>query len=981
MVSSQVTFGVLGPLEVRRDGGERSVPSLRQRAVLAALLVHAGHPVSGGALIAAAWDGDLPANPRSALHTVLSRLRGLLGVDAIRAEPAGYRLVVEPQAVDAARFEALRRAARDTPNQRARRLLEQALALWRGPAYAEFAQRPFATAEAVRLDELRLACVEDLAEIQVEDGDPVAALPALAALVAEHPLRERARSLLMTARYQAGQISEALDTYRDYRTVLADELGLDPSPRLRDLHQRILSHELPAPPARPAVRAAGGGPWPVTETAFVGRDDETAELARLVVVHRLVTVTGPGGVGKTRLVAETLPTLAGRLELPVTMVELAGVDGDRVDTAIATGLGIGPAPGNTREAVLDYMSVLPAILVLDNCEHVLDRVRWFAQAALRRCPGLRVVATSRHRINLPAEQVLPLAPLTTPDAGTADAALTAAVRLFADRARRVRPDFTLTDAVVPAVAELCRRLDGLPLAIELAATRAATLGVEPLRTRLDRSLDLLGGAGGDRSLRATLDWSYRLLDDADRRLLAAFAVFEGEFDLESAERVVPDRDGRPVAVGLARLVDASLVMAWQAAGAARYRLLQTVRAFARERLAGSGAEPEVRAAHARWIRRVAQDAAGVGHEPAAPSAELAMIAANAPAAVGWALRAGAAELAGDLAAALMRMSSARWYLRRDLIDVARQVAQDPLVQRSPAAARAAAAGAFAATQVGDLASGERAARAALRSATEAGDRDLALVALGIVTLYRGDHESSRRAWQELLAVPGLPPVRQVNGHASLALIACYDGSLPAARRHADRATAVAEAAGTAAGLAFARYVAGEVTAGADLAAAVPLLAAAARDADRAGVGFTAGLADTARLAALTRLDRTEEALDLLAPLLERWLRLAAWPQLWTTLRTLAELLARNHRPEPAALLLAAADRAPSAPAVAGTHAGRYARLAGTLQREISPPAYEKITVLAGLLPRAAVVDRARAALDDLRGRAGERTPEVARAPQ
>lgn len=971
MVSSRLTYGVLGPLEVRRDGDPVPLPSLRQRAVLAALLVRAGRPVPGDVLIEAAWGDDLPANPRPALHTLLSRLRGLLGAGAVRGEPVGYRLAAGPDAVDAARFEAWHRDARDAPARHARTLLERGLAMWRGPAYAEFADRDFASAEAIRLDQQRLACVEDLAEIRLEIGEATAALPSLEALVAEHPLRERARGLLMTARYRAGRVSEALDAYHDYRTVLADELGLDPSPALRDLHRRLLSHELPADaPARPVAEVTGGGPRPVTDADFVGREDEAALLATLVAEHRLVTVTGAGGVGKTRLVAETCPALAGHLAVPVTVVELASADDDRVDLAIATGLGVGPAPGDTREAVLDYLSVVPALLIMDNCEHVLGRVRSFTQVALRRCPGLRIVATSRQRIGLPMEQLLPLEPLATPYAGSRDAALTAAVRLFVDRARRVRPGFVLTEAVAPAVAELCRRLDGLPLAIELAATRAATLGVEPLRQRLDSGLDLLGegGQAGDRSLRAVLDWSYGLLDGPDQTLLAALGVFEGEFELDGAEQVVDGLISRPVAVGLARLVDASLVVAPGAAGTPRYRLLQTVRTFARDRLAESGNAQLVRAAHARWVCAVVRSAARTARGPGdvTSAAEVNAVAASVQAAAAWALRAGEAELAADIAEALMLLASARWQLRMDLVEVVRQVARHPAVQQTPAEPRAAAAGALAATQVGDLVVGERAARAALGPATGADERCLALLALGIVTLYRGDHDSSRRSWQELLAIPGLPPVHLVNGHASLALIACYDGELSEARQHAARATAVAEAAGAEAGHAFARYAAAEVAAAEDLTTAVPLLVAAAGDADRAGVDFTAGLAATALLAALTRLDRTAEALEQAGPLLERWLRLALWPQLWTTLRTLAELLGRNDRPEEAALLLAAADRAPSAPAVAGTHAVRYARLADTLRGQVSPQAYERIEVLAGLLPPTAVVDRARAAVTDLR---------------
>jgi predicted ATPase/DNA-binding winged helix-turn-helix (wHTH) protein len=964
VASAQLTFGVLGALEVHRDGAAVPLPSSRQRAVLAALLVHAGRPVPGDTLVEAAWRDELPANPRAALHTVLSRLRTALDADAIRHEAAGYRLAITSDAVDATLFETLHRAAREAPATEAVGLLDRALALWRGPAYAEFADRVFAAAEAVRLDELRLACLEDLAELRLEIGDVSAALTAMESFVDEHPLRERARGLLMMARYRAGRVSEALDTYHEYRNVLVDELGLDPSPAIRDLHQRILNHEVtPSPPARQS-HPASTVRWLATDAPFLGRNNEAAELLELGARHRLVTVTGAGGVGKTRLVAETVSALAGQLGLPVTVVELAAVDDDGVDSAIAAAMGVGSSHGNPREAALDYLSVLPALLVLDNCEHVLTGLRPFVHTALRRCAGLRVVATSRQRIGLPAEQVLPLEPLPTPEVDAEAAELNVAVRLFADRARRVRPAFGLTDADVPAVAEICRRLDGLPLAIELAATRAATLGIEPLRRRLDSSLDLLGGGGRteERTLRVTLDWSYGLLDEADRTLFAALGVFEGDFDLDAAEQMTGGLAGRPVAVGLGRLVDASLVVARQAVGTVRYRLLEVVRAFARERLAEANVEPDIRAAHARWVRAMmraaAEAATGPGDDPLAASL---IDAADVRAAALWALRHGEPELAGDITGSLM-FATVHRDMRVDLIDVVRLIGEEPAVEAAPSGALARAAGAFAATLQGELEMGEHSARAALIAARSANERYLALCALGVVAIYRGDYDSSRRWWRELLTVEELQPAQLVDGHASLSLLAAYEGEVSEARQHAARAMAMAEASGSPPCIAFASYAAAEAVAAADYATGVPLLETAVREVDRAGADFSAGLAATALAAALTRLDRTAEALDVVGPLLERWLRLAAWPQLWTTMRILAELLVRNDRPEEAALLLAAAVRAPSAPAIAGTDIARYARLDHELRQRIDAQAYEKIATLAAFLPRTAVVDRARAAV-------------------
>lgn len=921
-------------------------------------------PVPGDTLVEAAWRDELPANPRAALHTVLSRLRAAFGAELIGTEPAGYRLAITSDAVDASLFETLHRAAREAPAPEAVGLLERALVLWRGPAYAEFADREFAAAEAVRLDELRLACQEDLAELLLEVGDVSAALTAMEKFVDEHPIRERARGVLMMARYRAGRITEALDAYHDYRTMLADELGLDPSPAIRDLHQRILSHEVPPNPPALQKSPAFTVRWLATDTPFLGRDDEAAELIELVARHRLVTVTGTGGVGKTRLVAETLSALTGQLGLPMTVVELAAVDDGGVDAAIAAAVGVGLSPAIPREAAVEYLSVLPALLVLDNCEHVLTGLRPFVHTALRRCAGLRVIATSRQRIGLPAEQVLPLEPLPTPEIDAEAAELNAAVRLFADRARRVRPAFGLTDADVPAVAEICRRLDGLPLAIELAATRAATLGIEPLRRRLDSSIDLLGEGErtGERTLRVTLDWSYGLLDDADRTLFAALGVFEGDFDLDGAEQVTGGLAARPVAVGLGRLVDASLVVARQAAGNVRYRLLEVVRAFARERLAEAYVEPDIRAAHARWVRAMmraaAEAATGPGDDPVAARV---IDAADIRAAALWALRHGEPQLAADVTGSLMLATVDR-NMPVDLIEIVRLVGEAPAVAAAPSGALARAAGAIAAILQGELQTGERSARAALAAARNASERYLALCALGVVAIYQGDYDGSRRWWRELLTVEDLQPAQLVDGHASFSLLAAYEGEISEARQHAARAVAMAEASGSPPRIAFASYATAEAVAAADYATGVPLLETAVREVDRAGAEFEAGLAATALAAALIRLDRTAEALDVVGPLLERWLRLAAWPQLWTTMRLLAELLSRNDRPEEAALLLAAADRAPSAPAIAGTDIDRYALLNHELRQRINAQAYEKIATLAAFLPRTAVVDRARAAV-------------------
>jgi predicted ATPase len=461
--------------------------------------------------------------------------------------------------------------------------------------------------------------------------------------------------------------------------LLAGELGLDPSPALRDLQARILRHDLAAAPWPARRRVPAAPAWLVTSTAFVGREGETAALLEAVGTHRLVTVTGTGGVGKTRLVAEALGSLTERLGLPATVAELTGATTGQADRALAAALGLG-ATGSVRAAVLEYLSISAGLLVLDNCEHVLGDTRALAEEILRRCPGIRVVATSRRPLGIAAEQVLPLAPLPVPDPEAPErAALTAAVRLFADRMRRVRPSFAVTPDALPVVADICRRLDGLPLALELAATRAATLGLGPLRSRLDDSLDLLGEEGRPRHyrLRAVVDWSYGLLGPADRQLLGALSVFGADFDLEAAEHVADPAAVGSVALALARLVESSLVAASETGDGTAYRLLMIVRAYAAERLAGAGQEQMTRLAHAGWAASIVETAAREATGPgcAAALARVARNRADVGAAARWALHSGRPGLAGRITGALKLCP--HWRPDPELIALIGEVARDP----------------------------------------------------------------------------------------------------------------------------------------------------------------------------------------------------------------------------------------------------------------------------------------------------------------
>jgi predicted ATPase/DNA-binding SARP family transcriptional activator len=944
-------FRVLGTLGADRDGSALPLPSRRQRAVLAALLTRAGRPVPADELIEAAWGERLPDHPRAALQTVVSRLRTALGAGLISADISGYRLNVTADGVDALRFEALRERAAHAPDAAAAGLLDTALALWRGPAYAEFADRDFASAEAARLNELRAATVEDYATLSLRSGRTTDAIAHLEALQASEPWRDRCVELLMRALCGSGRATEALQVYDRHRRGLAAEFGLDPSPALQDLQAQILRHELPETP-RPLPRPPR---WFAVSTPFVGRDTEMVTLVAAVRGNRLVTVTGIGGVGKTRLVAESLGELAAHVKMPVAVAELGAVPPGGVDGAVAAALGVDVRDGTPRAAICEYLGAGSQLLVIDNCEHVLADARELTGALLRACPHVRIIATSRHRLELPDEQVLPLDPLLTEAADVPVPRLrdTAPVRLFVDRLRRLRPALPVTAQTVALSAAVCRRLDGVPLAIELAAAQAATVGLAPVLDRLG-DLDVLAGADG--GIRAVLDRSWALLTRGEQELLARLSVFAAGFDLEAVEHA-----GGPAAVmRLARLADASLLHVTHEHGHARYRMLAIVRAFAAEQLRADGAAGPARTAHARWIRDLAEAAAadvlagGAGE----PVHRLLAYRADLLAAVRGTLDAGEIELAGAITAALGWCT--HWVLDGELLKLARDVACDPRLPATPVAALATASGALHAAQLGDLDQAHRLGTRALAIASTPAEQCLARHALGVACVYRGEHAESVRHWRQLLELPGVPAPLQVDAHATFALLACFQSDQPTARQHAEQALTVAREAGPIG--AFATYTMGEVRLLEDPAAAVEILELAATQAE---VGRTAQIAEVARIAlvsALVRLGRHDEALRVFPDLLHQLRRRGGWPQLWTSLRILAELLEAFGRPQDAALLLASASVDPSAPPVTGDDIPRYRELQRRIAGQIGTGAHQRLTDQAAMIPRAQVLDRALAAL-------------------
>ncbi|MFJ6409549.1 BTAD domain-containing putative transcriptional regulator [Streptomyces hydrogenans] len=614
-------FGVLGPVVVLDDDGvEVVVPEAKVRTLLALLLAHDGGTVAADRLVDALWNTRPPANPSGALQARVSQLRRVLGKDRVVRRPPGYRLDVRPGEVDASRFRALvaRADAAPGPGDRAA-LLTEALGLWRGPAFADVADLGPVGPAAARLDEERLAAQEERARALLAVGGGAALAGELAELVAAHPLRESLHALRLRALYAAGRQGEALAGYEELRGRLAEELGVDPGPELAALHTALLRHapeliaDAPSPvpdtppvPPVPPDRLAGE-PLPAPLTPLIGRDALVSRVRRTLGAARQVTLTGPGGVGKTR-VAVAAARGAGT---DAWLVEFAGLRaGTAADLAqvVAAALGLrddarttgpGTAPLSAVGHLTGALRDRRGLLVLDNCEHVVDAAAELAARLLAAAPGMRVLATSQEPLGLSGETVVPVEPLAAPDA----------VRLFTERAAASAPDSPADPAALgpedrTAVEEICRRLDGIPLALELAATRVRALGVRELADRLGDRFRLLagrrrGGPARQQTLRAVIDWSWELLSPPERVVLSRLAVFGEGGDLAAVTAVATGDgvSGGEVWELVGRLVDRSLVTVTDGPYGPRYRLLESVAAYAQERLAERAEADAVRDRH------------------------------------------------------------------------------------------------------------------------------------------------------------------------------------------------------------------------------------------------------------------------------------------------------------------------------------------------------------------------------------------------
>lgn len=662
MPRDELEFRVLGPVEVLRGGRPVAIGGRRQRALLALLLLDVDRPVAPDRLIDELWRDRAPSGA-STLPASVSRLRTALGGGRIvEATPAGYALHVSGSQVDARRFERLveegRTALADGRARRALDRLRAGLSMWASRPFGDVADEGALRDEAERLEELHLLALESRIEAEqlLAPGDGL--VPELETLVHDHPFRERFWEQLMLALYRSGRQADALVAYQRARTSLADELGLDPGERLEELQRAILRHEVPTVRAVPTEHDL-----PAPLTSFVGRVAELAEIESLLDRARLVTLTGPGGVGKSRLAVEAAQRAVPDLPDGAGFVDLANsARGSPVARVSAQALGFGEhADATAMEVLVRHLRDSRMLLVLDDCEHVREAVAGLAGGLLQACRGLRILATSREALGVPGEVDYPVAPLALPrpGAGGDEVLASDAVQLFVARVLEHRPSLAVDEATVEAAVRICGDLDGLPLAIELAAARAKALSLDEIATRLsDRFRFLVSwrrlAAARHRTLRAAMDWSHELLEPDEQELFARLSVFAGPFTLAAAGQVCAYDEEQALDL-LERLVGASLVVAEERAGGMQYRLLETVRQYAASRLTGDAADA-VRRAHARYYLDVALGAdLSAVRRGSGQRLDVAIAAQeNLRRALSWAVEVGAATFGLELATSLER---------------------------------------------------------------------------------------------------------------------------------------------------------------------------------------------------------------------------------------------------------------------------------------------------------------------------------------
>jgi predicted ATPase/DNA-binding SARP family transcriptional activator len=990
---------VLGPVGAVGDEQRTDLGGDRQRTLAAVLLAARGEAVSTERLIDGLWGPRPPPGARKTLQSYVARMRRCLRSLDAEAEPVvatvatGYRMDLGTCELDAAHFERLvaRARRRGTEPAEAVDLLERAEALWKGPAFGELASHELVREEARRLDQLRAAATNDRIDLKLALGHHRDVLGSLEALVSRDPLNERVQAQRMLALYRSGHQADALATYRRLRQRLADEVGIDPSEDLQRLHEQILRQDaaLAAPSSRTAAssddRAARRPSTDAPQTGhpaggqtLIGRDEELADLAALVEAVPLVTLIGPGGVGKTRLAEQVADVFGDRYQDGVVCCPLAVIrEPSSVVTALVDALGARHRGGRPpEETLVGALSTRRVLLVIDNCEHLVSAVASVVESILASCPNVALLATSREPLRVASERVWQVAPLAVPPrrATTAGVGQAPAGALFIARARAAAPSFALTEDNAATVAELCRRLDGIPLAIELAAARVRAMSVDELLTRIDRRFALLTGGphredGRHRTLEAVVAWSYDALDEVEARLFDRLSVFAGSFTLAAAERICADGSIRePHVAGLvAELVDKSMVVVDRVGADTRYRLLDTLRTYGAARLAESGETVRFQRAHATYHIEFAEEFGPRvrGREEHEALAQIDASIDDLRVAHAWLVT----QL--DTVGALRLPAALQDYIGHRQRDEVYEWAERALALPGAAGHRAhppaLATAARGATRRGDL---ERARRYAESALAQVEPTSLTAAwanhAQATAALYEGrldDVLTLTDQRSELREAPGedyyaaLSLTLRVLGHL-------YRGDTDAAAAEAEELSAAAAAAGNRHLRAWALYCRGETLLDADPFAAAPLLEAAIDAARRVEGRLPEGVAMVSLASLRGRTGDEKRAVDLFAEVIAHWRQLGDWTHQVTTLRNLVELLVGLGLDEQAAVLHGAVGEV--SPPSFGAEAERLDDAWGELERRLGADQAIAAAERGRQLGPAAMVDEALAILDGLR---------------
>jgi predicted ATPase/DNA-binding SARP family transcriptional activator len=952
-------FRLLGPLQVHGDRGPVSLGQPKQRLLLASLLLRRGRFASRDELIEALWGEQPPESAVGSLHVYVHGLRRLLGAERIEGRGTAYRIRLEPGELDLERFEALVEQARqalDGQPERAATALKGALALWQGPALGDLPSERLMP-ERTHLEELRVSALELLIEARLARGEHEQVIGPLAQAIAEHPYRERLREHQVLALYRSGRQKDALEAYRRAREMLVDELGIEPGPRLRALETAILRQEPEL--AAPAVASGARGDAPRGETSLpapptrlIGRERELGEIVALFREDgaRLVTLTGPGGTGKTRLALASAEQLAPTLPDGARFIDLSTTPDPTLLLPTIVGQLDVPDGAPPFDSLAEYLRGQSILLVLDKLERLVEAATALSDL-LRATPGLLILVTSRVRLNLRAEHEYPVPPLALPEAGARFDAIASseAVQLLVERARAVNRTLALTESSAAAFARICRRLDGLPLALELAASRLRSLTPDALAAGLDRALDVLVEGPRDlpdrqRTLRAMLEWSHVQLGADEQRLFAQLGAFAGPFHADDVRAVCGPDSREP----LASLVEANLVRRQDAEA---FTMFETIREYAVERLEHDGAADLVRDRHSRHFLALAErahQAILAAEESAAAFRSLERAHDNLREALTWTEQAGQVELEVRLACALRQFWIVRGHLAEGRAFFERAVAAtedgDPRLR-----AQALMHGGPFLYRQGQLAQARAWWEEALALLTDQGDvagASRCAGELGAVAFSEGDFD--RAALLFARAAEGFESLgdRMRLGivRANQAEVAALQGELPQATAYADEAVAIARDLGDADSLAL-------------------------------------GLHTLARL--VSRAGQTERARSLFAECLSQARELGYREVLANCVQAAAELmLLAGGSPESAARLQAVARHAleQMGALLQGLEAQSFDRVAGTLAARLAPEQLQEISDQAAGVPLDAVLDAALAELEPRSGRGSGRRHRVTMPP-